>query len=214
MPTASRSTSGSVDAALVVRQVVGGFQPRAAELGIELGLAAGGPATCLVRADSDRLGQVLANLVENSASFAAHRVEVGLREGPAGAVLWVDDDGPGIPPDQLTRVFDRHVTTDREGSAAGSGLGLTIVRELATAMGGSVHAESPLVDGAGTRMVVELRAPADRAPADHVAGVHPGGSWPPSSGSSTSVQAEAGNAGTFHQLRGYPHPLLEAHPPS
>jgi signal transduction histidine kinase len=52
------------------------------------------------------------------------------------------------------------VTTDREGSAgSGSGLGLAIVRELATAMGATVHAESPLVAGAGTRMVVELQAP-------------------------------------------------------
>jgi signal transduction histidine kinase len=149
-----------VDAALVARQVVGGFQPRATELGIDLGLAPGGPAVCPVQADSDRLGQVLANLVENAASFAAHRVEVGLAQGPGGAVLWVDDDGPGIPPDQLTRVFDRHVTTDREGSAGpGSGLGLAIVRELATAMGATVHAESPLTDGSGTRMVVALRAP-------------------------------------------------------
>jgi two-component system sensor histidine kinase KdpD len=73
-------------------------------------------------------------------------------------VVWVDDDGPGIPADQLTRVFDRHVTSDRVvGRRQGSGLGLAIVRELATAMGASVHAESPLVDGHGTRMVVELR---------------------------------------------------------
>ena len=57
-------------------------------------------------------------------------------------------------------MFDRHVSTDREGSAGqGSGLGLAIVRELASAMGADVHAESPLVDGAGTRLVVELRAP-------------------------------------------------------
>ena len=150
----------AVDAALVARQVVGGFQPRAAELGIELGMAPGAATTCPVWADSDRLGQVLANLVENAASFASHRVAVGLEAGPTGATLWVDDDGPGIPPDQLTRVFDRHVTTDREGSVGtGSGLGLAIVRELATAMGATVHAESPLVDGTGTRMVVELQGP-------------------------------------------------------
>ena len=90
-----------------------------------------------MRADSDRLGQVLANLVENAASFATHRVEVGLAAGPGGAVLWVDDDGPGIPPDQLTRVFDRHVTTDREGSAGkGSGLGLAIVARTGHGHGG------------------------------------------------------------------------------
>jgi len=150
----------TVDAALVARQVVDGFRPRAADLGVELGLAPDAPSTCPVWADRDRLGQVLANLVGNAASFASHRVVVGLTEGAAGAVLWVDDDGPGIPPDQLTRVFDRHVTTDREGATGtGSGLGLAIVRELVTAMGATVRAESPLVDGTGTRMVVAFGGP-------------------------------------------------------
>jgi len=156
----------TVDAALVVAQVVGGFQPRAAELGVALTLAPGSDAPCPVSSDSDRLGQILANLVENASSFATGRVVVGLAGGPDGAVLWVDDDGPGIPPDRLTRVFDRHFTTDRDtGRRKGSGLGLAIVAELATAMGADVHAESPVgPDGApGTRMVVNLQPPGPHA---------------------------------------------------
>jgi len=149
----------TVDAADVAGRVVGGFQPLAADYGIRLGLAAGATAPCPVRADGDRLAQIVANLVENAASFARTRVEVGLVRRPEGAVLWVDDDGPGIPADQLTRVFDRHVTTDREtGGRKGSGLGLAIVSELAAAMGATVHAESPIGRGAvpGTRLVVVL----------------------------------------------------------
>lgn len=149
----------TVDAALVARQVVGGFQPRAAELGITLSLTTDSATTCPVSADSDRLGQIVANLVENAASFATGHVSVGVTAGAAGAVLWVDDDGPGIPTDRLTRVFARHVTSDRDRSTRnGSGLGLAIVAELAAAMGATVHAESPV--GAdrtpGTRMVVHL----------------------------------------------------------
>jgi len=149
-----------VDAAVVVRQVVGGFQPRAAELGVALSLMPGADTPCPVLADSDRLGQILANLVENAASFARHQVQVGLSSGPEGAVIWVDDDGPGIPPDQLTRVFDRYFTTDRDtGRRPGSGLGLAIVAELAGAMGALVSAESPIGPerAPGTRMVVRLR---------------------------------------------------------
>ena len=152
----------TVDAAVIVCQVVDGFQPRAAELGITVTLAPGADRTCLVSSDSDRLGQVLANLVENASSFAVRHVVIGLSVGPAGAVLWVDDDGPGIPPDRLTRVFDRHFTTDRDtGRRRGSGLGLAIVAELVSAMGAQVRAESPIGPDQvpGTRMVVDLLAP-------------------------------------------------------
>jgi two-component system sensor histidine kinase BaeS len=152
----------TVDASEVVRQVVGGFQPQASALGVGLGLAPGSDRPCPVRADRDRLAQILANLVENAASFATAGIVVGLAGGPAGAVLWVDDDGPGIPPDRITRVFDRHFTTDRAtGRHQGSGLGLAIVAELAVAMGATVHAESPIGPDRlpGTRMVVELASP-------------------------------------------------------
>jgi len=151
-----------VDASRVVRQVVDGFGPRAGELGLRLDLAGGSEQPCPVVADSDRLGQIVANLVENAASFARSSVVVGVGHDGSRALVWVDDDGPGIPADQLTRVFDRHVTSDRAGaSRKGTGLGLAIVAELAAAMGATVHAESPPTGGGaapgGTRMVVELR---------------------------------------------------------
>ena len=155
-----------VDASVVVGQVVAGFRPRAGELGLSLDLAPGSDRPCPVVADADRLAQIVANLVENAASFADNRVVVGVAGDPSRAVVWVDDDGPGIPADQLTRVFDRHVTSDRtHGKRKSSGLGLAIVRELATAMGATVHAESPLIENHGTRMVVELRPATDPADA-------------------------------------------------
>ena len=88
----------------------------------------------------------------------------GRAASAAGRAVWVVDDGPGIPPDQLARVFERHFISDRvSGRRKGSGLGLAIVAELAAAMGATVRAESPVADGRGTRMVVWLRALRQRA---------------------------------------------------
>ncbi len=150
----------TVDLATVVRQVADGFQPRARELGLELTLAPGSDVPLWVEADADRLGQVMANLLENASSFAHHRVVVGVGTSGGRPAAWVADDGPGIDGDQLDQVFQRHFVSDRvSGRHEGSGLGLAIVSELAAAMGASVQAESPVVDGRGTRMVVWLLPP-------------------------------------------------------
>jgi len=113
--------------------------------------------------DPALLDQVLANLLDNALKFSGPGGDVGVRlfrEG-AEAVIGVEDDGPGIPREDLQRVFDpffRATRTDRV--AAGSGLGLSISRGLVHAMGGRMAAESPtLPDGRGTRMVVRFPSP-------------------------------------------------------
>jgi two-component system sensor histidine kinase BaeS len=156
----------TVDCTEVVGQVADGFRPQAAERGLELATVLT-PGPLWVTADADRLGQVVANLVENAASFARRQLTVGAGVVEGRPVVWVGDDGPGIPPDQLERVFERHFTSDRgrsRGRRKGSGLGLAIVAELAAAMGAGVRAESPVTADGGTRMVVWLR-PADGVPA-------------------------------------------------
>ncbi len=173
------------DATEVVTTTAQGFGPAAARNGVQLALwlpgneggdgqavsAAPTPPLPPVAADPDRLAQLLANLLENAITFARTTVTVGLRDfAESGAcVITVDDDGPGIAPSDLDRVFERFYRGDRgPNRPMGSGLGLAIVAELAVAMGGSVRAESPLTDGGGSRFVVTLRhwsAPAaDRAP--------------------------------------------------
>ena len=80
-------------------------------------------------------------------------------------VLWVDDDGPGIPPEDLPRVFDRlFMSSKHPARQLGSGLGLAIVAELVQAMGGTVRAESPITADGGTRMVVTLQSWSEVAP--------------------------------------------------
>ena len=103
-----------------------------------------------VRADPDRVAQVLANLVENAAKYAQSSVLVSARaEGP-WATVTVDDDGHGIAASDLPHVFERlYVARERpERKENSSGLGLAIVRELVHAMGGEVAAGSAPSGGA------------------------------------------------------------------
>lgn len=108
--------------------------------------------------DPDRLRQIVANLVENALKFATSTVRVIVEVGPGrGAQLAVEDDGPGIAPEDLPHVFQRlYASSRRVARAAGTGLGLAIVAELAGAMGGRVRAVSPLHSGVGTRISVVL----------------------------------------------------------
>lgn len=116
-----------------------------------------------VRADADRVAQVLANLVENAAKYARTTVLVSARaEGP-WATVTVDDDGQGIAASDLPHVFERlYVARERpERKENSSGLGLAIVRELVQAMGGQVEAGSAPSGGAR----LSFRLPVVQAPA-------------------------------------------------
>jgi len=95
-----------------------------------------------VVADPDRLAQVLANLVENAAKYARANVFVSCRAEAGRAVCTVDDDGPGIAEADLPHVFERLYSARQrpDRTENPSGLGLAIVRELVTAMGGDVAA--------------------------------------------------------------------------
>jgi two-component system sensor histidine kinase ChvG len=92
------------------------------------------------------LSQVVRNLIDNARSFSPPEgeVRVTLRLTREEAILTVDDDGPGIPPDNLETVFERFYTSRPKGAAFGgnSGLGLAIARQIVTAHGGRIWAEN------------------------------------------------------------------------
>ena len=150
------------DLSEVVADTGEGFRPAAEELGLQLRMEPGAAGAIEANVDPDRLAQALANLVENALKYAATEVRVGVQARGDHVVIWVDDDGPGIAPDDLPRVFDRlFMSTRHPARQVGSGLGLAIVSELVGAMGGTVTAQSPLTftgpsGRAGTRMVVTL----------------------------------------------------------
>ncbi len=142
------------DAAEVVGATAAGLVPSAAERSIAVVIDT--PAPVVVTADPDRLGQAVANLVENATTFAASTVTVSLSTEGTEAVITVADDGPGIDPADLPHVFERLYVTKLvpERSESSSGLGLAIVRELVGAMDGRVDAIAP--PGGGTAMVLRL----------------------------------------------------------
>lgn len=106
-----------------------------------------------VQADETRVEQVLGNLVENAVKYGRESgtVTVGGRDAGDGFIeLYVQDDGPGIPPDALERVFERFYRVDKARSReqGGTGLGLAIVKHIVQNHGGKVWATSEPGKGA------------------------------------------------------------------
>jgi two-component system sensor histidine kinase ChvG len=100
----------------------------------------------MVIGHDSRLGQVITNLLDNAVSFSPKRgtVTVSARRVGGEVEISVEDQGPGIPPDNLDRIFDRFYT-DRPGEDAfgkNSGLGLNISQQIVTAHGGKIWAEN------------------------------------------------------------------------
>ncbi len=112
------------------------------------------PPELFVRADSDRLQQVLFNLVDNAIKYGRTDGAVIVRARIAENKLvemHVEDNGPGIPPESTDRVFERFYRVDRARSReqGGTGLGLSIVKHIVQSHGGEVWVESEL--GKGSR---------------------------------------------------------------
>jgi two-component system sensor histidine kinase MprB len=120
----------------------------------------------VVRAESDRLERAVANLLDNAIKYGGgapiavavrrHELAGGGRARRATATVSVRDEGPGIDADHLPHVFDRFYRAPAARGIPGSGLGLSIVKQVAEAHGGRVRAAS--ADGGGTEMTLELHA--------------------------------------------------------
>jgi signal transduction histidine kinase len=145
-------------AASLLDQVVREWRPRARERGVEIESAV--EASLVLDADEARLRQVLENLVANAIRHSPPGGRVVLRGGASNGVsrLEVLDEGPGIPPEEAERVFERFYRSDHARSTAGggSGLGLAIARWIVELHGGEIRAEQ--AQPHGCRMVVELSA--------------------------------------------------------
>ncbi len=154
-----------IDAREVVAETVDAFRPQGDDIGLTIAFDADGAVP--MNADPERLAQIVANLVENALKYATSSVTVGLAQSAGVARITVDDDGPGISPEDLPHVFERlYASRTVPGRAVGTGIGLAIVRELAGAMGGDAHVEP--IGSIGTRFVVTL--PATSADADEPMG--------------------------------------------
>ena len=140
---------GEVDVASLVEDAVAAAGLRQAEVSVRAVLEESLPP---VRGDKERLGQVLANLIDNAVKYSAEgdAVEVSARREDACVCIAVTDSGPGIPADQQRLIFEKFGRADIEGNAKpGSGLGLFIARSIAEAHGGTLEVRSQ-VDGGAT----------------------------------------------------------------
>ncbi|QSQ22001.1 AAA family ATPase [Pyxidicoccus parkwayensis] len=142
-----------VDLRDVIQRVTARLREPLARAGCELKVRVDGPIRG--RWDATRLGQVLLNLLSNAIKFGAGK-PILLEAGHEHGLAWlrVRDHGIGIAPDRLPHIFDRFERAVSVRAYGGLGLGLHLVREILTALGGGIHVESTV--GAGTCFTVEL----------------------------------------------------------
>ncbi|MEO6797077.1 MAG: HAMP domain-containing sensor histidine kinase [Candidatus Dormibacter sp.] len=141
-----------VDLALLVNESVASFQPQAQAKGVDL-RAEVAQAVPTVSADPVRIRSVLANLLGNALAHTpgAGSIRVLVEPAPDSVAISVRDTGPGIPADLLPRVFDRFV---RGSGSTGSGLGLAIAKDIVSAHGGTIAAESTVGKGTTVRFTL------------------------------------------------------------
>ena len=145
----------NVDLRAVVPRVLKIFEPQARDKGIsfESGVSREG---LTIAGDETKLTWALSNLVANALRYTPSGGRIRIDATPeAGAVLVaVTDTGPGIPPEQREKVFERFAQFADGGEIGAAGLGLAIVRDIVQAHGGRIHLESEV--GRGSRFVLEL----------------------------------------------------------
>lgn len=148
-----------LDLAVLVDETLAVIEPECAQAGITLQNTID-PRTPPVLADSDRITQVLLNLIDNARRHtpAGGTITVGARRLGRMLEVWIRDTGVGIDPIDLPHIFERFYRADRarSGGRGGSGLGLTIVKAIVTAHGGTVAAESTPGKGTCIRFTLPL----------------------------------------------------------
>ncbi|MDB5422894.1 MAG: sensor histidine kinase/response regulator [Phenylobacterium sp.] len=147
------------DLGRIVGAAVAGFAAAAEAKGLSL-MADTGPAAGIYLGDPTRLRQVIANLVSNAIKFTATgEVRITADHQNDKLVLAVSDTGEGMPPEVLSRLFEKFAQADSSTNRkfGGTGLGLAICRELSELMGGSISVESSCGAGSCFTIVLPLR---------------------------------------------------------
>jgi two-component system sensor histidine kinase ChvG len=149
-----RQEANPVDVAKLLKMIVevANETPRDDGVTVRLAFEAGGPRDYFVPGHDSRVGQVVDNLIDNARSFspAGGTVRVTARRLKSEIEIIVDDDGPGVRPEALEKVFERFYT-DRphQGFGQNSGLGLSISKQIVEAHAGTLTVENRLAPASG-----------------------------------------------------------------
>ena len=153
-----RINTQPVDVLLIIHAAIDAVRPAAEAKQIDIRIHVDAPDS-IVRADTERLQQVLWNLLANAVKFtpAGGVMDVYLERHESLAEIRIEDSGPGVPADFLPRIFDRFSQADGSSTRkhGGLGLGLAIVRHLVELHGGTVSARNRK-DGTGAVLTVRL----------------------------------------------------------
>jgi signal transduction histidine kinase len=158
----TRLSPAPASLAPLLREAAEGFAPLAAARGVSLWTELTDGVVAPV--DADALRQMLLNLLDNAVKYgpSGQTVTLSLKVTDGRALVCVDDQGPGIPAADRERIWDRfwRLERDRGSAVAGTGIGLSVVRELVALHGGRTWAEDvPAAERggrAGSRFVIEL----------------------------------------------------------
>jgi len=114
------------------------------------------PQELFIRADRTRFQQVMANLLDNAIKYSGEgrEIEISAQTGDACAIISISDQGMGIPPSDINKIWDRLYRGDHSRSQRGLGLGLSFVRAIVHAHGGTVSVESEL--NKGSRFTIRM----------------------------------------------------------
>jgi PAS domain S-box-containing protein len=149
------------DLASIAVEVSENLRPAAEDKEVELLVTA--PIPVPVRADPSRIEQVIWNLIDNAIGYATHRVRVTVDSSaadvlrPQGALVIVEDDGPGVPSEERESVFEPFHRGQRAGQRRGTGLGLAICRSVVDAHGGRIWIGDSPTGGAEFRFWIPAR---------------------------------------------------------
>ena len=142
----SRGTSGPVDLARLLDTIVTIYNGMGLPRGVRVEFAQNSAKTAVVQGLDERLGQVFRNLIDNAISFSPDNGTVRVSARILGTYVRasIEDEGPGIPDDDLERVFERFYTErpPEHGFGKNSGLGLAIARQIVVSHGGRIWAEN------------------------------------------------------------------------
>src|SRR6185437_1061039 len=138
----------------ITRDATSELVPQAIAKGIDLGFEGSGSGS-IILGDAENLYELCINFIENAILYTQRGGKVTVRlENPSYPCLVVEDNGPGIPPEERERVFERFYRT-LGTTVSGSGLGLAIVREIAEMHGAKVSIAGGM-DGTGTIVAVQF----------------------------------------------------------